>query len=72
MKILDSGLLKKAISETIKNKAQEQEGGLLGMLLDTSRASLLGNLLTGKVAIKAGEGTNRAGNGGNEACCPIL
>ena len=61
MKNLDSGLLKKAVSETMKNKAQEQEGGLLGMLLDTSGASLLGNLLTGKVTIRLGEGTTRAG-----------
>ena len=61
MKNLDSGLLKKAVSETMKNKAQEQEGGLLGMLLDTSGASLLGNLLTGKVTIRQGEGTTRAG-----------
>ena len=31
------------------------------MLLDTSGASLLGNLLTGKVTIRLGEGTTRAG-----------
>lgn len=31
------------------------------MLLDTSGASLLGNLLTGKVAIRPGEGTTRTG-----------
>ena len=35
----------KGISETIKNEAEEQKGGLLSMLLDTLRASLLGNLL---------------------------
>ena len=45
----------------MKNEPQEQEGGLLGMLLDTSGASLLGNLLTGKVTIRLGEGTTRAG-----------
>ena len=61
MKIFDSGSLKKAISETIKNEAQEREGGLIGMLFDTSGASLLGNWLTGKVPMKPGEGTTRAG-----------
>ena len=43
--IEESCLLMKGISETIKNEAEEQKGGLLSMLLDTLRASLLGNLL---------------------------
>ena len=51
-----SGLLTKGISETIKNKAKEQKRGFLSMLLNTLEASLLGNLLTGKGTIKAGEG----------------
>ena len=59
MKILksleESGLLIKGISETIKNEAKEQKGGFLGMLLGTLYPSLLGNLLTGKDAIGAGE-----------------
>ena len=64
------GLLIKGVSETIKNKANEQKGGFLGMLLGTLDPSLLGNLLTGKGAIamsqgcKAnmpGQGTIRAG-----------
>ena len=40
----ESGLLIKGISETVKNKAKEQKWGLLGMLLDTLGATLLGNL----------------------------
>ena len=40
----------------IKNEAE-----FLGMLLDTSGASLLRNLLTSKGTIRAGEGTIRAG-----------
>ena len=44
----ESGLLIKDVSETIKNKAKEQKGGFLGMLLGTLGASLSGNLLTGK------------------------
>ena len=53
----DSGLLIKGVSETIKKKAKEQKGGFPQMLLGTSGASLLGNLLTGKGTIRAGEGT---------------
>ena len=66
----ETGLLIKGISERIKNDAKEQKGGFLSMLLGTSGASLLGNLLTGKDTIRAGErgvakskerGTIRAG-----------
>ena len=57
----ESGLLIKVLSETIKNEAKEQNGGFLGMLLGTLGASLLGNLLTGKNIVRAGEGTIRAG-----------
>ena len=53
MKIVKSGLLIKDVSEIIKNETKEQKGGFLGMLLGTSGASLLGNLLTGKGAIRA-------------------
>ena len=44
------------------NEAKEQKEGFLGMLLGTVGASLLGNLLTGKATIRAGEGTIRAGH----------
>ena len=56
----ESGLLTKGVRETIKNEANEQKGGFLGMLLRTLGASLLGNLLTGKCTIRAGEETIRA------------
>ena len=56
-----SGLLIKGVSETIKNEGKKQKGGFLSMLLGTLGASLLGNLLAGKGAIRAGEGTYRAG-----------
>ena len=52
----ESGLLIKSLSETIKNEAKEQKDGFLSMLLGTSRASLLGNLLSGKGITRAGEG----------------
>ena len=39
----------------------KNEAEFLGMLLDTSSASLLRNLLTSKGTIRAGEGTIRAG-----------
>ena len=57
----ESRLLIKSVSEIIKNEAKEQKGGFLGMLLGTLGASLLGNLLTGKAKIRAGEGAIRAG-----------
>ena len=52
------GLLTKGVKQPIKNEAKEQKGGCLGTVL---RASLLGSLLASKVAIRAGEGTSRAG-----------
>ena len=55
----ESGLLIKDVSKTIKNE-KEQKGGFLGMLLRTLGARLLGNLLTGKRVMRAGEGTIRA------------
>ena len=57
----ESGLLINSISKAIKNEAEEQNGGFLGMLLGTLGTSLLGNLLTGKGTSRAGEGTVRAG-----------
>ena len=57
----ESGLLIKEVNGTIKNEAKEQKGGFLSMLLGTLGASLLGNLLAGKVTIRAVEGTIRAG-----------
>ena len=52
----ESILLRKGVSETIKNEAKEQESGFLSMLLGTLGASLLGNLLTGKRIMRVGEG----------------
>ena len=51
----------------LPNEAEEQRGGLLGMLLGTLGTSLLGDLLaknlSGKGTIRAGEGAIRAGYG---------
>ena len=61
MKIIEalenSGILLKIISKTIENETKEQRGGFLIMLLGTLGASLLGNLLTGKRMMRAGEGS---------------
>ena len=57
----ESGLLIKRVCRIIKNKAKQQKGEFLGMLLGTLGASLLGDILTGKVTIRAGEGIFRAG-----------
>ena len=59
----ESSLLQKGVPETIKNEAKEQKGGFLGMLLGTLGASLLGNLLTGKWTIIAGEGATAMSQG---------
>ena len=58
MKSLEnSGLLLKGVCETIQNEAKEQRGRFLRVLLGTSGASLLGNVLAGKGVIRAREGT---------------
>ena len=55
------GLSIKGITETIKNETKEQKGEYLRISLGTLVASLLGNLLTGKGTIRAGEGIVTAG-----------
>ena len=57
----ECGLLINCVSETIKNESKEQKGRFISMLLGTLGARSLGNLLTHKVTIRAGEGTIRAG-----------
>ena len=54
-------LLIKDASETVKNEAKEQKGGFLSMILGTLGATLLRNLLIGRVTIIAGEETIRSG-----------
>ena len=56
----DSGLLLKGVTETVQNEVKEQKGGFLSALLGTLGASLLGDLLIGKIK---GKGINRAGEG---------
>ena len=59
MKIIKSleefGLLTKGVSETIENEVTKQKGGFIGLILVTLGTSLLGNLLTGKGTIRAGQ-----------------
>ena len=68
----DSNILLKGVTETVKNQTKEQKEGFLSMLLGILGASLLGNLLTGKGAVRAGYGNNkgkgvvRAGYGNNK------
>ena len=57
----DLGLLLKGVSETIKNKVKEQNGGFLSMLLGTLGASLLGYMLIGKGIIREGYGSKGKG-----------
>ena len=49
----ESGLLIKGISETIRNKKNEQKGRFLPMLLGTLAASILRNALAGKGVMRA-------------------
>ena len=50
----DSNTLLKRVTKTIKNKAKEQKGGFLVMLLGTLWASLLENMPAGKGIVRAG------------------
>ena len=50
------------VPKTIKNKTKEQNGGFLSMLSGTLGVSFLGNLLAGKVIVRAGSG-NKKGKG---------
>ena len=45
----ESDLLRKGVSEAIKNEAKEQKGGFLGMLLGALVATLLGSVFAGKI-----------------------
>ena len=59
----DSDVLLKGVTKTIKNERKEQKGGFLSLLLGTLGASLLGNLLTGKGIVRAGDTGNKKGKG---------
>ena len=59
----NSGIFLKGVSKTIENQTKEQTGGFLSMLRGTLGASLLGNLLSGKGMMRAGEGIVRACDG---------
>ena len=59
----DSGLLLKGVSETIQNEAKWQKWGFLSILLGTLDASLIGNILAGKIMNRAGGRILRAGYG---------
>ena len=67
MKIIEalenSCILLKGVNKTIENETKEQRGGFLCMLLGTLGASLLGNLLTGKGIMRAGDRIVRADEG---------
>ena len=58
----DFNILLKGVTNTIKNKTNEQKSRFLSMLLGTLGASLLGNLLSGRGIVRAGAGNNK-GNG---------
>ena len=51
----ESGLLIKDVGKTIKDEAKEQKGRFFSLLLGALGASLLGNLLTDKGTLRAGQ-----------------
>ena len=53
----NSGILLKGVTKTIENETTEQRELFVSMLYATLGASLLGNLLTGKGMMRAGEGS---------------
>ena len=55
----NSDVLLKGVSKTIENEIKEQRGGFLSILLGTLGDGLLGNLLTGKGIVRAGEGSKK-------------
>ena len=61
----DQGILIKGVTKTIKNETKQQKGGFLSMLMGTSGASLLGDilskgLLSGKGLYRTGEGIKKS------------
>ena len=58
----DSGLLIKGFTQKIEKEIKEKRGGFLGMPLGKLVVSLLGDLLTGKGVIRAGDAVIRAEN----------
>ena len=63
----DSGLLVKEVTERVQNEVKEQKGGFLSMLLGTSGAILLGNLLLGIYRAGKGKWVLRASYGNNNS-----
>ena len=66
----------KRVAKTSKNETIKQKGWFLGMILGTLRASLLGNVLTGKGIVRSGYGNKqekgilRAGYGSEKVLIP--
>ena len=58
----DSNILLKGVTKTLKNEIKGRKVGFLRMLLDTLRASLLGNMFARKGMLRAGYG-NKEGKG---------
>ena len=59
----DSIILLKGVTKTTNNETKVQKGSFLSMLLGTLGVSLLGNLLSERGTVRAGEGIVRTGYG---------
>ena len=61
MSLKDCSLLIKSVTHATENESREQKSGFFGMLLDILGASLLENMLSSKVVIRAGIEVIRVG-----------
>ena len=59
----DLGVLINAVTETVKDEVQKQEGGFLGALLASLTASLVQPVISSVVKSISGRGVRRAGRG---------
>ena len=60
--LVDSNILLKGVTKTLKNETKVQKGRFLSMQLCTLGASLLGNLLAGTTIAIAGSGNKKKEN----------
>ena len=56
----DSNILLKGVTKAIKNETKKQKGGFSSMLVGTSGAILLGNMLAGKRIVRASSGNKKS------------
>ena len=61
--VLEQKIRSDGVSETVKHEIKKQEDGFHDMLLETSDASMSGNMLAEKGVMRVGQGVVGAGKG---------